>query len=223
VNSMTIPSFLRDLLQLLLDIAAPAAMCTLVLAGLALRQEGGLNFEMGGRFGRWILWTVILLTLPQLLSWFAAQGIALPPTAGGAVGGWVGSVEATFRNFVTDIVVTRLTPILAAFFVLKATLDGAQGHNPLGSIVAALFLLSAPGSIQLLESWNSGSEFATTDMLARLWNYLAGVILPTAAGLAVAGAVLNYVRHKPIAQLVGAALAFFSVSAIWTLVKAMAS
>jgi len=54
--------------------AVPAAICTMVLAGIALRQEGGVNFQAGGRFQRWALWAVILLTIPQLLSWFAAQG-----------------------------------------------------------------------------------------------------------------------------------------------------
>jgi hypothetical protein len=55
----------------------------MVLAGIALRQEGGVNFQAGGRFQRWALWAVILLTLPQLLSWFAAQGIAMPAQGGG--------------------------------------------------------------------------------------------------------------------------------------------
>jgi hypothetical protein len=62
---MTIPQLLVDLTQLLFDMAVPAAMCTLVLAGLALRQESGVNFEVGGRFQRWMLWSVILLTLPH--------------------------------------------------------------------------------------------------------------------------------------------------------------
>jgi len=73
---MTIPQLLVDLMQLLFDMAVPAAMCTLVLAGLALCQESGVNFEIGGRFQRWMLWSVILLTLPQLLSWFAAPKVA---------------------------------------------------------------------------------------------------------------------------------------------------
>jgi hypothetical protein len=47
---MRIPQLLVDLLQLLFDLAVPVAMCTLVLAGLAIRHEGGVNFEVGGRF-----------------------------------------------------------------------------------------------------------------------------------------------------------------------------
>lgn len=38
---MSIPPFLSSLLQLLFDLAVPAAMCTMLLAGLALREEGG--------------------------------------------------------------------------------------------------------------------------------------------------------------------------------------
>ena len=111
--------------------------------------------------------------------------------------------------------------MLAAFCVLKATLDAAEGYSPLGSIVAAFFLLSASGTVQLLQSWNSGSEFATTDMLVSLWNYLAGIILPEAAGLAVVGAVINYSRKRPFMPMVFSALAFLSVTALWKLVQAM--
>ena len=217
-----IPSFMNDLLQLLFDLAIPAAICTLVLAGVALRQEGGLNFEAGGRFPRWILWTVIFLTLPQLLSCFAAQGISMPATSAGA-SGWLGSIESSIRAFVMDLVLSRLVPVIAAFFVLKSALDAAQGQNPLASIIAAFFLLSVSSTVQLFQSWNSGSQFATTDMLAAIWNYLAGIIMPLAAGLAVVGAILNYVRHKPVMQMVGAGLAFLSVAAVWKLVQVMAS
>src|SRR5438270_6347169 len=109
---MTIPQLLVDVLQLLFDVAVPAAMCTMVLAGVALRQEGGVNFEAGGKFQRWMLWSVILLTLPQFLSWFAAQGITLPPQTAGISGPWLRSLETSFKSFVTDVVVGRLTPLL---------------------------------------------------------------------------------------------------------------
>lgn len=215
---MTLPQIISELLQLLFDLAIPAAVCTLVLAGLALRQEG-LSFQ--GRFQKWILWSVILLTLPQFLSWFAAQGIVLPPQSAATSSSWVVSMETTFKTFVSDVLLTRLVPVIAAFFVLKAAVDGAQGHSPLSSIIAAIFMLSVSSTSQLMQSWNSGSEFATTDMLVSAWNFLAGNILPEAAGLAVVGAILNYVRHKPVAPLVGSALAFLSVSAIWKLVQTM--
>jgi hypothetical protein len=218
---VTLPQIIGDLMKLLFDMAVPAAICTMALAGIALRQEGGVNFQAGGKFQRWMLWSVILLTLPQFLSWFAAQGISLPPQGGNISSPWVASVETSLTGFVSNILVSKLIPILAAFCVLKAALDGAEGHSPLPSIIAGIFLLSVSGTVQFMQSWNSGSEFATTDMLASAWNFLAGTILPEAAGLAIVGAIFNYARHRPFMPLVGSGLAFLSVSGIWKLVQAM--
>lgn len=219
---MTLPQIIVDLLTLLFNMAVPAAICTMVLAGIALRQEGGVNFQMGGKFQRWMLWSVILLTLPQFLSWFAAQGITMPAQGGGIGSGWVTSLQTSFSGFVSNVVVAKLIPVLAAFCVLKAALDAAEGQSPLASIIAGLFLLSVSGTVQLMQSWNSGSEFATTDMLTSTWNFLAGTILPEAAGLAIVGAIFNYARHRPFMPLVASGLAFLSVSAIWQLVQVMA-
>ena len=219
---MTLPQIIVDLLTLLFDLAVPAAICTMVLAGIALRQEGGVNFQIGGRFQRWVLWSVIFLTLPQFLSWFAAQGITMPAQGGGIGSAWVASLQTSLSGFVTNVVVAKLIPVLAAFCVLKAALDAAEGQSPLPSVIAGIFLLSVSGTVQLMQSWNSGSEFATTDMLTSVWNFLAGTILPEAAGLAIVGAIFNYARHRPFMPLVGSGLAFLSVSAIWQLVRAMA-
>ena len=147
----------------------------------------------------------------------------MPPQAGGIGSPWVASLESSFTSFISNIVVARLIPILAAFCVLKAALDAAEGHNPLASIIAGIFLLSVSGTVQLMQSWNSGSEFATTDMLTSAWNFLAGTILPEAAGLAIVGAIFNYARHRPFMPLVGSGLAFLSVSGIWKLIQAMVS
>jgi hypothetical protein len=219
---MTLPQIIVDLLTLLFDLAVPAAICTMVLAGIALRQEGGVNFQTGGRFQRWVLWSVILLTLPQFLSWFAAQGITMPAQGGGIGSAWVASLQTSFSGFVSNVVVAKLIPVLAAFCVLKAALDAAEGQSPLPSVIAGIFLLSVSGTVQLMQSWNSGSEFATADMLTSAWNFLAGTILPEAAGLAIVGAIFNYARHRPFMPLVGSGLAFLSVSAIWQLIQAMA-
>ena len=218
---MTLPQILADLMKLLFDIAVPVALCTMVLAGIALRQEGGVNFQLGGGFQRWALWSVILLTLPQFLSWFAAQGIVMPPQGGNISSPWINGVETSVTSFVSTVVVARVVPVLAAFAILKAALDAASGHNPLGSIIAGIFLLSVSGTVQLMQSWNSGTTVATADMLTSAWNFLAGTILPEAAGLAVAGAIFNFARHRPFMPLVASGLAFLSVSAIWRLVQVM--
>ncbi len=220
---MQTPQFLLDLLQLLLDLAAPAAFCTLAAAGVSLRHEGGPNFQVNGRTGKWIMWTVVLLTLPELLSWIAAQGINIPAGSGSVGTSWLASMETVFKNFVSQIVVAKLVPVLAAYFVLKATLDGATGENPLGSVVAALFLMSLSATMQLFQGWNSGGEYAMTDMLTSLWNYIVGQIMPAAAGLACVGAVINFVRHRPWTRLVFAAISFLCVSGLLSLFKAMAA
>lgn len=220
---MPVPQFLLDLLQLLLDLAVPAAFCTLAAAGVNLRHEGGTNFHVNGRVGKWVLWTVVLLTLPQLLSWVAAQGISVPSGSGSVGTSWLVSMETVFKSFVNQIVVAKLVPILAAYFVLKATLDGAAGENPLASIIAALFLMSLSATVQTMQAWNSGGQYATTDMLTSLWNYIVGQIMPAAAGLACVGAVINFVRHRPWTRLVFAAISFLSVSGLLSLFKAMAA
>ena len=219
---MTVPQILIDIMQLLFNLAVPAALCTMVLAGLALRQESGVNFQTGGDFQKWIVWSAIFLTLPQLLAWFAAQGITMPPQASQQPASpWLAAMETSFKSFVTNFLVGKLVPVFAAWFVLKAVLDAAQGDSPLGSILTAIFLLAVSSLVQMMQGFNSGSQFATVDMLASLWNYVAGTILPEAAGMAVVGAVINYARHRPITQLIFSALAFLSVSALWKLVQAM--
>jgi hypothetical protein len=220
---MPVPQFLFDLLQLLFDLAVPAAFCTLAAAGVSLRHEGGTNFHIGGRTGKWILWTVVLLTIPQLLSWITAQGINVPSGSGSVGTSWLASIETIFKNFVNQIVVAKLVPILAGYFVLKATLDGASGENPLGSIVAAIFLMSLSATMQLFQGWNSGGQYATTDMLGSLWNYIVGQIMPAAAGLACVGAIINLVRHRPSSRLIFAAIGFLSVTGLLKLFQAMAA
>jgi len=220
---MTLPQIIVDLMKLLFDLAVPAAICALVLAGIALRRESGINFVSGGTFSKWVLWSVVFLTLPQIVSWLAAQGIVLPPQGGNINSAWVNGIENSVNNFVTDVLVARLVPVLAAFFVLKSALDAAQGRTPLGSIVTAVFLLATSSTVQLMQTWNSGTTFAMTDMLGSIWNFLAGTILPEAAGLAIVGAILNYARNRPFMPLVGSGLAFLSVSALWRLVQVMAA
>lgn len=220
---MPVPQFLLDLLQLLFDLAVPAAFCTLAAAGVNLRHEGGTNFHVNGRVGKWILWTVVLLTLPQLLSWVAAQGITVPSGSGSVGTSWLASMETVFKNFVTQIVVAKFVPIIAAYFVLKATLDGAAGENPLASIVAALFLMSLSATVQMMQGWNSGGQYAATDMLGSLWNYIVGQIMPAAAGLACVGAVINFVRHRPWTRMIFAAISFLCVSGLLSLFQAMAA
>ena len=48
---------------------------------------------------------------------------------------------------------------------------------------AALFLLGTEATHALMQQYNTGTQYATADVLASLWTYLASVIMPIGAGL----------------------------------------
>jgi len=218
---MTNPPMLEDISRLLLALAAPAALLCLVLAGIALRREGGTNFSLGGGFSRWMFWTVVFITLPQLLSWFPNFGVPATPPSGGIGIGWMASVASDLTSFVTNFVVNRLAPVLAAFFVLRAVLDVADGSSPLGSVIAAMFLLSIPSTAALLQGWNNFTPNATADVLAALWTYVVSQILPIAAGLAIIAAIWAFWQNRRWMHYIAAAGGFLMVAALWQLMRRM--
>jgi Uncharacterised methyltransferase family (DUF6094) len=83
---------------------------------------------------------------------------------------------------------------------------------------SSIFLLSIQTTKLMFQGWNSGSETATTDMLQQFWNYIAGTIMPSAAGLAVVGAVANFVQRKPYARRIFAAIGFLSLTGLFHLI-----
>jgi hypothetical protein len=84
-----------------------------------------------------------------------------------------------------------------------------------------MFLLAIPTTADLVTSLRTGTRFAPVDVLDGLWNYLAGRIMPVAAGLAVVGAIFNFVTHRPAMRLIAAAIGFLTVSALWRLLQGM--
>lgn len=218
---MAVPQLLNDIIQVLLQLAPAAALVALVLAGISLRREGGTTFLIGGGFTKWMFWAVLFVTLTPLLSWFTSFGVTVPVPAGGISASWLNSFQSDVSNFVSNLVVGRLATTLAAYFVLRSILDTASGGHPLPSILAGMFLLGTQATYSLIQGFNSGTQFAPADVLDSLWNYLAGTIMPIAAGLAIAGAVLNFATRRPVLRLVAVALAMLCVSAIWKLVLAM--
>jgi hypothetical protein len=218
-----VPQLLNDIINTLLLLATPAALVCLVLAGISLRREGGTNFFIGGGFTKWMFWSVIFLTLTPLLSWFSTFGMSVPLPGGGVGTSWLNSFQSDVSNFVNNFVMARLVMTLAAYFVLRAVLDTAAGGHPLPSILAAMFLLGAQTTYSLMESYNTGTQYATADVLDSLWNYLAGTIMPIAAGLAIIGAIINFATQRPALRLVGVALALLCVSGIWRLILEMVS
>ena len=214
---------INDGIRLMLALAAPAALLSLVLAGLALRREGHMNLAHagGGNFGKWVFWSVVFLTLPQLLTWFSFFGVGGPVPIGGIGSGWMATFASDVEVFVRTFVVQRLAIVLAAWLVLRSTLDVAEGHTPLPSILGAMFLLAVPATEALLRGWNDGSRFATSAVLEGLWTYTAGRVMPVAAGLAIVGAIMNFAAGKPALRLIGCAAVFLMIAALWRLVVAM--
>jgi hypothetical protein len=218
---MATPQILADLVRLLLQLLPAMALLSLALAGIALRLEGGSIFLIGGSFTKWILWAVILMTLPQLLLWFGFFGLPVPSAAGAIGTSWLAGIQIDVSTFINDFVIGRLTVVLAAYFIVRAALDAAQGGSSLASVVTAMFLLAIPTTANLISNLETGTRFAAVDVLGGLWNYLAGRIMPAAAGLAVVGAIFNFASHRPAMRLIAAALAFLTMSALWRLVQQM--
>jgi len=218
---MPAPQLLNDVISVLLLLAPSAAVLSLVLAGLSLRREGTMTFTIGGGFTKWMFWAVIFLTLQPLLSWFSSFGVSTQLPSGGIATGWLSNLQADLSHFISRFILQRLVPTLAAFFVLRAVLDMAAGQHPLPSILAAMFLLGIQTTYSLLQSYSTGTQYATVDVLDSLWNHLAGTIMPIAAVLALIGAVLNFATHKPFLRLVAVSLAMLTTSALWTLLTSM--
>src|SRR5262249_4890413 len=212
---------LNDVIAVLLLLAPSAALLSLVLAGVSLRREGTLTFAIGGGFTKWMFWAVVFLTLQPLLSWFTSFGLAVPLPSGGITTSWLANFQSDVSQFVSNFVVQHLVPTLAAYFLLRAVLDAASGQHPLPSILAAMFLLGTQTTYSLLQSYNTGTQYATVDVLDSLWNHLVGTIMPIGAVLALVGAFLNFATRKPFLRLVAVSLAMLTVSAIWKLLTSM--
>jgi hypothetical protein len=218
---MQVPQLLNDVISVLLLLAPSAAVLSLVLAGVNLRREGTMTFVIGGGFTKWMFWAVVFLTLQPLLSWFSSFGVSTQLPSGGIATAWLANFQADLSQFISQFVLQRLVPTLAAFFVLRAVLDTASGQHPLPSILSAMFLLGIQTTYSLLQSYNTGTQYATVDVLDSIWNHLAGTTMPIAAVLALIGAVLNFATRRPFLRLVAVSLAMLTVSALWKLVTSM--
>jgi hypothetical protein len=220
---MQTPQLLTDIANAMLLLAPSAALLCLVLAGISLRREtGGVSFVIGGGFTKWMFWAVLFVTLPGLLTWFSNSGVSVPSLGGGISSSWLARFETDVSGFVQNFVMGRMVPVLAAFMALRAILDTAEGGHPLPSVLAAFFLLGVQTTYALVQQYNTGTQYATTDVLASLWTYLASVVMPTAAGLGVFAAIIKFALGKPAMRLVGVSLALLCVSGLWALLQAMA-
>jgi hypothetical protein len=94
---------------------------------------------------------------PLGVCWFLLPIQSAPVNSPDQASG-VGGVGSSFKTCVNNVVIAKLSLLLAAFCVLKAALNGAEGHNPLGSIIAAFFLLSGQVTVWLMRGWNHGQS-----------------------------------------------------------------
>lgn len=210
-----------DVVRLLQQLAVPAALVALLLAGLALRREHGLAIGPGGAFGKWVWWSAVMLTLPQLLGWFSLWGIVVPSASGSPSNRVLFNVGIDIMTFVNLWLIDRFVPVLAAFFVLRASIAAMHGESPLPSVFAAMFLLAILSTRTLLDGWGGTSNYATVETLAAAWTYLTARVMPVASGLAVCAAILNFAAGRPALRIAGCAAAFLILPAIWRLVVRM--
>src|SRR5215471_10686125 len=150
-----------DIVNVLFLLAPAAAVLCMILAFIHLRHEGGITFSIGGGFTRYMMWAIVFLTLHPMLSWFSGFGIhtQLPS---GVVGDlntpWMQTLVNDINQFVNSFIVARLAPTIAAFFVLRAILDAANGENPLASIVVSMLLLGIQTTISMIQGFNSNTQ-----------------------------------------------------------------
>ena len=219
---MTPPLIFRALLGLLMTLAIPASLTAFVLAGMKLRNEGGVNYQASGGFLKWIFWGALLLTLPGVSMWLVQETVpgASQLVIGAPSTPYTNGIGKVTGDFVDNVLVAHLVPVIAAALVFKALLDQSQGTSPLGSIVAAMFLLGIQGIYKLATgSWMTSGAYSTTDLLMNAFNYAAGTISPIVGGLAVSAGILAYVQHKPWKSFVVTGIGFLCATGLWALVK----
>jgi hypothetical protein len=215
---------LNTIFTILTTANVPLAILCFIMAGMQLRGEGGINYDANGGFFRWIAWGAVMLTIAPIMSWLSAEGI----TAAGNLGGLAGarslqpygsSIVPALTDFVNNVLVARLVPVVAGALVLKALLDSSEGHSPIPSIVSSLFLLGISGFATMAQGWVAGDQYATTELLQSMLNWAMTSVSPVIGVICIYGAIIQYVRRKDWATAVFVGIAFLGVSGIWTLVK----
>ena len=220
-----LPAVLEAIVSTLSAVSVVAALGCFVLAGLRLRAEGGVNYDAGGGFFKWMFWGAVFLTLPGLTAWLSLHNIHTQAIVVGSSRSitWIQPFQAVLEAFMDEIVIQRIVPVLAATLVVKAVLDTAEGHSPLPSLIGSLFLLGIKGLYALATGyWMTTDAYATPAMLQSMFLYLATVICPLIGGLCISGAIICFIRNRGWGHLVATGLAFLSIPGLWALVKAMA-
>ena len=219
---MTPPLIFQALLGLLITLAIPASLASFVMAGMKLRNEGGVNYMASGGFLKWLFWGALLLTIPGVSAWLVQEMVpgATQLVMGGTSTPYTNGINKVAGDFVDDVLISHIVPVLAAALVFKALLDQSQGTSPLGSVVTAMFLLGVQGIYKLATgSWMTNGAYSTTDLLMNAFNYAAGTISPIVGGLAISAGILAFVQHKQWKSFVATGIGFLCVTGLWALVK----
>lgn len=201
----------------------PLALFCFIMAGFQLRGEGGINFDANGSFFRWMAWGAVLLTLPDIAIWLTGEGVGKLggisfPAGAGTV--YTLPLSRALTDFVYNIVLARLVPVMAGALVIKALADSAEGHTPLPSIFSAIFLLGISGFWATAQGWvASGSAYGTTDFLSSLLAWAMTTVCPILGVICIYGAIIEYVKGGRWIQFGVTGVAFLAVGGIWTLVQ----
>lgn len=215
------PPFLTGLYGLLIGAAPYMALGCFVAAAVSFRSGGGLNFEFGGGFTKWIFWGMVFLSLPAIPTFLTAAGIPLQtPGTSSTSSPYLSGLLGLVQNFTSNYLVSHLVPVVGAALVLKALLDSAEGNSPIPSLVSALLVLSVQALWTMAQSWSlSSDQYGVADGLMNLVNWFGSNVCPVAGALCIIGAVVNFVRGKPWGQLAITSIAMMCFSGIWLLVK----
>jgi hypothetical protein len=211
-------TIISDIIGTLIGLSPLFALGAFVLAGLALRGEGGTNFNMGGSFTKYLIWSAIFFALPgivtQAASWAGASN--LPGLTGATVGKPIISAATSALQYVG----TKLLPIFGGALIFKALLDSAEGKSPLPSIVSSLFVMGLAAAVNASASASASASTYSPDTLLSLYlTYATGTLCPIIASMCVAAAIVTYVRGGKWGGMVLTAVGFLTVTGVTTLIK----
>lgn len=211
-------TIINDVIGTLIGLSPLVALGSFVLAGLALRGEGGTNFNMGGSFTKYLIWSSIFFALPWIVTTGASwAGVTNVP---GLTGASIGTPIITATTSMLQYVGSKLLPIIGAALVFKALLDSAEEKSPLPSIVSSLFVMGLAAAVSASSSASaSASSYAPDALLSQYLTYATGTLCPIIASVCVAAAIVTYIRGGKWTGMVLTAVGFLTISGVTSLIK----
>jgi len=118
------------------------------------KNRRGINFQIGGSFLRYILWAAIFLTMQGIGTWFASLGLGLNGFNNGFGTGELGPIAAVVNTVRSRRSAGPPGSGDRSGVGRQAIFDIGEGHNPLPSIISALFMLGIQGLFTIFQGWN---------------------------------------------------------------------